>query len=185
MSTSRGVLEPEVVLRGAALHFLHHSTLDMDLLARELSVSRATLYRAAGSRDKLLGEVFGAVSRRLFEMARARVGTVSGPEDVIAVTRVFVGLLDAATPLRTFIAEDPQVASRVLFTTAGNVMGRSVQEQTEVFRLAGVGGENTEGLAFLYVRLVESVIFARLLGAGPVSLADAEPALRALISPTG
>ncbi|GLY15905.1 hypothetical protein LWF15_17230 [Kineosporia rhizophila] len=181
MPTSRPVLAPEVVLRGAAIHFARHCTLDMDLLATELAVSRATLYRAVGSRDKLLGEVFGMISRRLFQIARARVGRVGGAEDVLAVTRSFVGMLELAHPLRTFMAEEPQIAARVLFTTAGDVMRRSVAEQAQIFREAGVGGPQPLGRALLYVRLVESVIFAELLGAGPVELADAEPALRALL----
>ncbi|GAB3254643.1 QsdR family transcriptional regulator [Kineosporia babensis] len=181
MFTSRTVLAPEVVLRGAALHFGRHSTLDMDLLAGELAVSRATLYRAVGSRDKLLGEVFGMISRRLFASARARVGPITGPADVLALTRAYIGLLDAAHQLRTFMAADPQIASRVLFTTAGETQRTSVTEQAQVFREAGLKGEDLERRAFLYVRIVESVIFAELLGAGPLKLTDAEPALRALL----
>ncbi len=181
MVAGRSVLDPETVLRGATVHFGRHSTLDMDLLADELAVSRATLYRAVGSRDRLLGEVFGLISRRLFQMARAQAGTVRGPEGVLAVTRVFVGLLESAEQLNTFMAEDPQIACRVLFTTAGDVQRASVREQTAVFAEAGIAGDNLPGRAFLYVRIVESVLFAELLGAGPQKLADAEPALRALL----
>jgi AcrR family transcriptional regulator len=176
------VLDRKALLQGAALHFQQHATLNMDLLARELSISRATLYRAVGSRDKLLGDVFGAITRWLFDEAHTRVGVISGPEDVLAVTRTYVRMLQSAEPLRTFIAEDPQMASRILFTTAGDVQRRSVEEQARVLREAGVGGDDPGGRAFLYVRIVESVLFAELLGHGRRELAVAEPALRALLS---
>ncbi|WP_285598004.1 QsdR family transcriptional regulator [Kineosporia sp. NBRC 101731] len=181
MSTSRSVMAPEVILRGAAVHFQRHSTLDMDLLARELAISRATLYRAVGSRDRLLGMVFGTISRWIFQLARDEVRPVCGPDGVLAVTRAYVKLLDQAVQLRTFMQEDPQIAARVLFTPAGDVMRRSVQEQTATFREAGIGGDDLEDRAFLYVRLVESVLFSELLGTGQVSLAGAEGALRALL----
>jgi AcrR family transcriptional regulator len=176
------VLSSEAILRGAMQHFLRHSTLDMDLLARELAISRATLYRAVGSRDRLLGDVFGAAGRWLFGTARAKVGVVRGPDGVLAVTRAYVELLGGAVQLRTFIAEDPMVASRVLFTTSGDVLRRSVADQEGIFREAGIAGDDLAERAFLYVRIVESVLFAELLGTGPVTLAGAEPALRALLT---
>ncbi|MBB3094280.1 putative DNA-binding transcriptional regulator YafY [Actinoplanes campanulatus] len=49
MLIKRRVIAPEVLLWGAAMHFLQHSTMDMNALATELAISRATLYR--GSRQ--------------------------------------------------------------------------------------------------------------------------------------
>ncbi len=112
---------------------------------------------------------------------RVRVGPLSGPDDVIAITRTYLEMLEQANAFRTFLREDPQVASRVIFTTAGNVQQRSVEEQTEIFREAGLTGDDLGRRAFLYVRIVESVLFAELLGAGQMFLADAEPSLRALL----
>jgi hypothetical protein len=42
---------PGKAVRGAVRHFQACGSLDMDALATELAISRATLYRVAGSRD--------------------------------------------------------------------------------------------------------------------------------------
>jgi AcrR family transcriptional regulator len=81
---ARRVVASKKVLRAAAMHFLQQSGLDMDLLAAELNISRATLYRVAGSRDELLAETFWAIDRKLF--ADAAVET--SPRDVESVIEI-------------------------------------------------------------------------------------------------
>lgn len=165
------------------MHYLRHSGLDMDTLATELSVSRATLYRAAGSRDALLGEVFWAIAELLLAEARAEArGT--GPDRVIEVSRQFAELMSTAQQLRDFVAADPQTAARVLVTPATDVQSRAVRAQLEIFRESGVtsgGEEDLRRRAYLYVRLIESVVHSELLGMTEIEFAMAEPALRALL----
>ncbi|GAA0421460.1 hypothetical protein Aca07nite_10410 [Actinoplanes capillaceus] len=184
MLIKRRVIAPEVLLRGAAMHFLQHSTMDMDVLATELAISRATLYRAAGSRDTLLGEVFWAIGRLLIEEASGEV-TATGPDRVIGISRQFAELVDSAQQLRAFIAEEPQTAARVLFTTAGDVNSRAVDAQLAIFVESGIEGEagDLRRRAFVYVRTLESVLYGPLLGSGPIAFESAEPALRALLTP--
>lgn len=180
MADGRRVLAPEVLVRGAALHYLRTAGLDMDALATELTVSRATLYRAAGSRDALLGRVFWAIGRRLLDEARAEAGG-PGVEAVIEVSRVFAELLTSTEQLGRFVAAEPETAARVLFDPAGEVHRRAVETQLDIFRAAGLGDPGRD-LAFLYARIMESVCYATLLGNGPVDFSLAEPALRALLT---
>ena len=78
----------------------------MQSLAGDLAVSRATLYRVAGSRDALLGEALWLLGRRLLDTARAE-RVHPGPDGVIEVSRIFAERLSAAPPMRTFIAAEP------------------------------------------------------------------------------
>jgi hypothetical protein len=67
------VISYETVVAGARRHFLREGTIDMDELAHELAVSRATLYRAVDGRDRLLGDVLWSLAERIFARARRAV----------------------------------------------------------------------------------------------------------------
>jgi hypothetical protein len=178
----RRVIDPDALLRRAAAHYLKHSTIDMDLLAGEMAISRATLYRMVGSRDALLGEVFWALGRIfLNEAAGGARGT--GSDRVLAVSRQFSELVAGAQQLRQFVAEEPQTAARVLLTAGTDVHQRAVEAQLEIFEASGITGEPEEirRRAFLYVRLMESVVYSDVLGVPEVAFDLAEPALRALL----
>ena len=156
----------------------------MDALAGELAISRATLYRAVGSRDALLGDMLWSIARTLIAMAWSRT-TGTGPDRVIAVSRAFAELLQSAHPLREFSAAEPQTATRVLLTGAAEMTGRAVDAQLEIFLQAGIEGEpdDLRRRAALYVRTLEGVLYGPLLGSGPIAFESAEPALRALLTP--
>ncbi|MEU8662987.1 QsdR family transcriptional regulator [Actinoplanes philippinensis] len=179
---ARRVIDPDVMLRGAAMHYFRHSTIDMDLLATEMAISRATLYRMAGSRDALLGEVFWALGRIfLAEASAGAIGT--GADRVLHVSRLFAEMVTGAQQLRNFVAEEPQTAARVLLTTGSDVHHRAVGAQLEIFGQSGIGGDPADlrQRAFLYVRLMESVVYSPVLGVPEMDFDLAEPALRALL----
>lgn len=164
------------------MHYLKHSTIDMDLLAGELAISRATLYRMVGSRDALLGEVFWALGR-IFLAEASGEASGTGPDRVIQVSRLFAEMVTGAQQLKQFVAEEPQTAARVLLTTGSDVHHRAVDAQLEIFEASRVGGEpeDLRRRAFLYVRLMESVVYSPVLGVPEMDFDLAEPALRALL----
>jgi AcrR family transcriptional regulator len=176
------VVAPEELFRGAAAHFLQHSGLDMDALAAELSISRATLYRAVGSRDALLGEVFWAFTRLLLDEAREEAAG-GGADRVIAISRSFTELSGSSPQLRQFVAAEPRTAARVLTAPVTDLQRRIVEAQAAVFRECGLGGDEDDlrRRAYLYVRLVGSVMYSELFGVAGVEFRLAEPALRALL----
>ncbi|WP_433797220.1 QsdR family transcriptional regulator [Actinoplanes sp. CA-252034] len=176
------MIDPDVLLRSAAMHYLKHSTIDMELLATEMAISRATLYRMAGSRDALLGEVFWALGRIFIAEASAEA-TGTGADRVIHVSRLFAEMVTGAQQLKQFVAEDPQTAARVLLTTGSDVHHRAVDAQLEIFEQSRVIGDPADmrSRAFLYVRLMESVVYSPVLGVPEMDFNLAEPALRALL----
>jgi AcrR family transcriptional regulator len=185
--TNRRVIEHAAVVRGGIHHFLRRSTLDMDALAAELAISRATLYRVAQSRDALLAEIFWALSRLMLDAAR-KARTRTGVDGVIEISRHFGEQLLGAGSMRQFLAEDREAAARVLFTPAGPVHEGVVAAQLEIFAEAGLTEQlgpdaDLEYLAFLYVRIVGSALYAGFFTGRPADFAVAERALRALLSP--
>jgi len=74
----------------------------------------------------------------------------------------------------------------VLFTPVGDVHRRAVVRQRDIFVEAGIGppAHRPDDLlhrAFLYVRLMESVLYGDLIGGYRVDSVLAEGALRALL----
>lgn len=206
---ARRVIDRRDVVRGAAQHFRAHGSLDMDRLATELAVSRATLYRVVGSRDTLLGDTLWLLGRRLLDTARHPRSRPSADQDasrhargrpgadqdaarraygrssadrVIVVSRRFVAGCRSAEPLRRFVTGEPHAAARILLTPGGAVHRRAVRAQHEILAEAGLVGADLCALAGLYVTVMESVLFGDWLGGPRVDFATAEPALRALLT---
>ncbi|MGM1062264.1 QsdR family transcriptional regulator [Saccharothrix sp. Mg75] len=181
---ARRVVSGEQVVHGACEFFLRHGEVDMDGVARSLAISRATLYRVVHSRDGLLGDVLWRLGERVLDRARRRRRT-SGVEGVLEVTRHFVDRLRVAGPFRDFLRDEPETAARVLFTGTGAVHRRAVSAQREI--LLEVPGDwrpaGLDQVAFLYVRIVESALYAELLGGRPLDPDLTERAARSVLLP--
>ena len=178
MSGRRVISEDEVALAGCHF-FLRHGTVDMDRLAATMCVSRATLYRVTHGRDRLLGEVLWRLAERL--LADARVRRVSaGVDGAVEVTRGFVAALLGAEPFRRFLTAEPEAAARILLTSAGGLTDRIVTAQHEIFREVGLEHASVD-LAYLYVRVIESALYAELVAGRRADLVLAQRAARTLL----
>lgn len=164
----------EQAVEAGCRYFLRRATLDMEAVALELAVSRATLYRVVGSRDRLLTEILWRFTSRAVDRARAR-RTHDGIEGVLEVVRHVARQMLATQPLRRFIASEPETAHRVLVT----VQQRGIAVATALFDEVGLGKQSPYGsalpglvddphqVAYLLVRIVEALCFAELAGARP------------------
>jgi AcrR family transcriptional regulator len=180
------VITYDAVVAGARRQFLREGTIDMEQLARELAVSRATLYRAVDGRDRLLGDVLWSLAERTYEEARVGISG-GGVEAILEISRRFTETLTSSAPFRRFLESEPQTALRVLLTPAGNVHTRTVVLQREIFGEAFAGREeelpgDLDSLAYLYVRLRESVLYADIMSGRQPDPDVADRAVRALLS---
>jgi hypothetical protein len=171
----------------ACRSFLRDGTLDLSEVAVALAVSRATLYRVVGSRDRLLSEVLWRLAQKGIEEAKIR-RTRDGIEGVLEVVGHFARHTLASRPLRRFIATEPHTATRVLASADGGVSQLSIAATVDLFREVGLTGRRHDGngllaparladdparVAYLLVRIVESLCFAELAGTRPdVDLAE-------------
>jgi len=157
----------------------------MDRLASSMCISRATLYRVVHGRDRLIGEVLWRLGEQQLTLARKeRTGT--GIDGVLEVTRRFCTRLLAAEPFRAFLAAEPDTAARVLFTAAGGVHQRTVAVQKQILVEAAGSDDgwltaDLDRLAFLYVRIFESMLYAELLTGRTLDRDLAERAAIALL----
>lgn len=181
----RRVIAYDDAVRAGVGLFIRTSTVDMDALARRLAVSRATLYRVVPGRDRLLGDVLWRQTEVLFERARRAAGG-EGADWVLSVLRHFGQDIMAARPFREFIAREPETAVRVLFTSAGRVHERFVALNRELLDEAVRAGRLEPpfelcDLAYVFVRIYESMWYADLLSGRAPDLDVADCAARAVL----
>lgn len=178
------VVTREQVVHGACRFFLRHGTIRMGELAGSLAISRATLYRVVHSRDALLGDLLWLLANDLLWRAR-RARRLSGVDGILEVTRLFTEQVRAAGPFRRFLRSEPGTAARVLLSSSGSVHPRAVAVQQEILlenRGPVWSPVSPDQQAYLYVRLVESVLYAELLDGARVDPGLAERVARALLA---
>lgn len=181
---SRRVLTYEQALHRAIKVFVRDGGLDMENLAEEIPVSRATLYRVAGNRDRLLGDVLWTLADRTLRMVGAEA-TGDGLDRIIDTSRRFKAQLLGFSPLRTFLRSEPETAFRILLTPAGRVSERLVESWVQILRRSSETGEITlpfdvEWFAYVFVRIGESMVYSDLLAGREPDLEVAELVQRRL-----
>lgn len=163
----RRVIDHADALRAGIRHYARHSTIDMEALADELAVSRATLYRVTGGRDRLFGDVLWFFAERFFRESRLEVES-PGADRLLEVLRRFSERIFASPEFRGFLRDEPQTAVRVLFTPAGRIHDRFVEINRDLIQETVDAGElalrfDVDSLAYVWVRLYESMWYGDLL----------------------
>ncbi len=179
-------VRPADALQAARRRFLRGERVDMNELARELGIGRATLYRWVGGRDQLLGEVLWSLSELGLAQARAEA-TGRGAAWVLAVYRRFGDLIVGLEPLRHFVKSEPECALRVMTSKASPLQRRVV----DTFRDVLVEARETKGLrlrldpetlAFAMVRIAESFLWTDLITGGGPDLSKAQEVTKVLLT---
>lgn len=163
------------LFRLARRRFLHGERLDMQAMATELGVSRATVYRWAGNHDRLLGEVLVDLTRKTWALAEcdgAEQDAERGAERVLAVYRRVLTMLVTSEPYRTALLRDPRQLLRVA-TRDGRVIRTVTDLCADLLAREEAAGTlalptDRHALASAMVRIGEATIYADLLaGADP------------------
>ncbi len=179
-------ITPADALQAARRRFLRGERVDMNDLAQELGIGRATLYRWVGSRDRLLGEVLWSLAELGLAQSRSEA-TGRGAAWVLAVYRRFGDLIVGLEPLRHFVKSEPECALRVMTSKASPLQRRVV----DTFRDVLVEAQKTRGLklrldpetlAFAMVRIAESFLWTDLITGGTPDLAKAQEVTKVLLT---
>lgn len=175
----------EDALALARSKWLQGDRLDIGQLANELAVSRATLFRWVGSRDSLLAEVLWSLFEPTIHLARQSAKGVGVPR-IAEVCERIVRDISRFERFRRFIAEDGELALRVLTSRASPVQARVIAAMRELLEAEVQRGWSPplsiDTLAYLMVRLGESFIYATALSGRKVDIGDAGIAVQLLLS---
>ncbi|HEY3190806.1 MAG TPA: QsdR family transcriptional regulator [Solirubrobacteraceae bacterium] len=177
---------PLDALRLAQEALLSGDTIDMGALAARLGLSRATLYRWVGSKERLLGEVLWSLAADAMDTAVAEARG-SGPEFVAEVIERYMNAALAFEPLWRFVARDPEYALKVIASRHSPMQRRSIAAVHRVLEQQASAGAiepalALDSLAYLIVRIVESFLYTDVITGGEPDVGAAADAVRALLS---
>ncbi|WP_433523466.1 QsdR family transcriptional regulator [Nocardia pseudovaccinii] len=163
--------------------FLDGRRIDMQQLARELGIGRATLYRWWGSREVVIGEVVW----RVIAEAITRVEARGYGAPAARFVRNFGKLADTVRtfePLSRFVAEDPEYGLRVLTSRYTVVQARMIDWAAE--RLAGLPDLDPRielrDLAYAIVRIGEAFVWSDVITGDPPQSEKATAMVELLVS---
>jgi AcrR family transcriptional regulator len=162
------VLSHDKALAAAREMLVHEGRLDMQALARNLAVSRATLYRVVSSRDRLLGDVLWSFAEVALQAAYREAEGVRGLDRILRTGSIFRSSVLGFGPLRAFAAGEPVTTAMAMFTPQGGMHDRLVGAWRAIL-LEVVENEGLDlpvdaaDLAEIIVRLGGSMLYADLL----------------------
>jgi AcrR family transcriptional regulator len=136
---------------------------DLTIVARDLGLGRATIYRWFGSRERLLSEVVANESEVLIAHHRRNVRR-RGAHGLLEVFDRINRSLARSMPLRRFVEQEGASALRLLTSSEGVVQRRSVALITQMIEAEAVAGRyeptaDPETLAYAIVRLCEAFLY--------------------------
>jgi AcrR family transcriptional regulator len=176
---------PLDALRTARRLWLAGERLDMGGLARELGISRATLYSWVGSKERLIGEVIWSFAQEGVRQARD-AASGSGVDYIVDVVERFTRLNASFEPLRRLLEQDPELALRVLTSKRGPVQGRMIAVARELLSEQVQAGAlvpalDVDSLAYLMVRVAESFLYSDVITGSEPDIDKAVEVIRVLL----
>ena len=162
--------------------------LEMQALADELGVARATLFRNAGTREVLLGEALWQVTEQMLHAAQRR-WEAERPARALHTTgtgRHINALVSSSAALHQLLGDEPALTIRVLTNPLGPVQTGVVAFIADLLRqdMEELGYQpiiEPDTLAFALVRMGESFLYADVLAARPPDVATANRLQEALV----
>jgi AcrR family transcriptional regulator len=153
----------EAALELAKKRFLASERVDVQAIARELGLARATMHRWFQTRELLLGEVLGTLAEERLTATRLRVGG-SGAPALIATLDSFNREVAATRGMRTLLAQEQERALRILTSSAGLVQPRVVACIARIIEAEERAGHFVptiapEVLAYALARLGEAFLY--------------------------
>jgi AcrR family transcriptional regulator len=153
----------EQVLDAALDRYLRGLRVDIQAIAGELGLGRATVHRWFGTREALIGEVIVLAATPVLEASRAEAGGSGGPALLETFDR-FNRKLAEAPALRRFVEAEREAALRIITSRNGIVQPRMVAMITALISDEAEAGRydppvEPSVLGYAIVRLAEAFLF--------------------------
>lgn len=175
----------EDLLALARRRFVRGQYGDLEGLARELGISRATAYLWVGNADQLSDLVISGLLVDAYRQAEASISRASRHRTADVVVLVMRSIA-AFKPYREFFERNPEKALRIVASKAGSVQQAAiahVQGLLEAERACDNAGlaVDCHTMAYAIVRLVESFLYADFIANEQLDLEKAEAIIRFML----
>jgi AcrR family transcriptional regulator len=172
-------------LREAQRMFQAGRRVDMQSLAKKLSVDRATLYRWVGSREQLLAEVLWNLMAKTIERLRESSGAGQRPVAADIVTGAAQATM-TNLGMQRFLEREGDLALKLLTTKASGFQQRLIQLIAEVLDTDRRNGRlhsavPAADLPYVLVRIMESYVYLSLITGDEPDAARASSVIHALL----
>jgi AcrR family transcriptional regulator len=169
----------------ARKRFLACERIDMSALAADLGVSRVTLYRWVGSRDRLLVEIIWSLARRTLDNIEAEADD-AGPRRIVRIVTRFLEDVISNPGMRRWLAEEGESAMRLLTRHDTGFQPRLIDAMHDLLTEEADAGRlslpvDLREVAYVIVRLIESYTYLDLITGEQPDARRAEPILRLLL----
>ena len=176
---------PEELLNLARRKFLRGERCDIESLAAELGVSRATAYRWAGNAEQLMGEVIASVTEATFRRAAQEV-TGKGADRIVAIMERGMHAVLDSREYREFLARDPQKSLRIVASKDGPSQRRAIELHQALLEEELAKGNlqlpvDAHTMAFALVRMAETFLYADLIAGETPDVDKAVTLLRLML----
>jgi AcrR family transcriptional regulator len=153
----------EAALELATARFLAAERVDVQAIARELGLARATMHRWFQTRELLLGELLGTLAEQRLGAIRSEIPGRGAPALLDTFDR-FNREIAATRGLRALLAQEQERALRILTSSGGLVQPRVVASIAALIDAEVQAGEFAapiapEVLAYAIVRLGEAFLY--------------------------
>ena len=153
----------EQVLDAALNRYLRGRRVDIQAIAGELGLGRATVHRWFGTREALIGEVVVLAASPVLEASRTEARGKGGPALLETFDRFNRKLADAPA-LRQFVEAEREAALRIITSRNGIVQPQMVAMITELIEEEARAGRydppvEPAVLGYAIVRLAEAFLF--------------------------
>lgn len=153
----------EDVLHAVRRQYFAGQRVDVTIVARELGLGRATIYRWFGSRERLIGEMLASELEALVDTARRKVRR-RGARGLLQLFDHVNRALAHSDALGRFVEHEQAAALRLLTASDGIVQPRSVACIAQLIDAEARAGRydppaDAETLAYAIVRLAEAFLY--------------------------
>jgi AcrR family transcriptional regulator len=176
---------PADAFRAAREIYMRGERIDMQALAQQLGVSRGTLYRWTGSRERLLVDVVWSYADELFDWVQTQIRG-RGPEVIARRTDAYMHVLATSPALHAFLKQDQELAFRILTRRGVGVQERAVARLEADIERERANGSYTPPLkpytlAYAILRVIEGFIYNDTIAGEEPDLKSAGQVVRALL----
>lgn len=176
---------PEDLRALARRRFIRGQYGDLEGLAKELGISRATAYLWAGNADQLSNIVITGLLVDAYHRAEAQAGRRSphrAADIVVLVMRSIAGF----KPYRDFVERNPEKALRIVASKSGSVQQAAIVHVQGLLEAEQARGTlclpvDPHAMAYALVRLVESFLYADFIAGEQPDLEKAEAIIRMML----
>ena len=176
---------PDDLIELAARRFRSGKYANIEQLADELGIARATAYKWIGNGDRLLSQVLGVIAQQMFEQADAATGA-RGATRICAILMSISRQTLALKPFRQLLESAPEKTLRVVASKSGLVQKTAIASLEGVLKQEMESGNlrlplDSHTMAYVLIRLCESFLYADTIAGESIDLPKLEITIQALL----